>query len=224
MHISTWVGEQVVDAPAQLPQQRTASPDVAPADDLATLCHDLHQCVTAGLMLTQLPQGRELDDETRHRLDLLHATLTHAGELLQHATAPREPERCVLDVSRLVEDCVRVPRFRGKVRVARQEQEPLLVAGDPMLLHRAVDNMIDNATRAAGDDGDIVVRLGAQDDTVWIAVEDNGPGFGRIGHGTGRGLSVVYEAARACDGRLEIASGPGPGTSVRVILPRHVAD
>lgn len=222
MYRSTWIDEPVLDAPAQFPQQRTSADDASP-DDLATLCHDLHQCVTAGLMLTQLPHARDLDDETRRRLDLLRATLIHAGELLDHARTPRRPERSVVDVSRLVEDCVRVPRFHGRVRVEHQSEEQLLVAGDPLLLRRALDNMIDNATRAAGDDGDIVVWLGAYADSVWIAVDDDGPGFGRIGYGTGRGLSVVSEAARACDGRLEIASGPGPGTSVRVILPRHVA-
>lgn len=222
MQRATWVGEQVLDAPAQFPEQRMSG-DSAPPDELATLCHDLRQCVTAGLLLTQLPKGRQLDEETRRRLDLLHQTLTHAGELLERATAHRRPERWVLDVSQLVEDCVRVARFSCRVRVEHQAQEPLLVAGDPLLLHRAVDNMIDNATRAAGDDGDIVVWLGARGDSVWIAVDDDGPGFGRIGHGTGQGLSVVSDAARACDGRLEIASGPGPGTSVRVILPRHTA-
>lgn len=222
MQRATWVGDRIPDARTQFPEQRESG-DNAPADELATLCHDLRQCVTAGLLLTQLPKGRELDDETRRRLDLIHQTLSHAGELLERATEQHKPERWVLDVSQLVEDCVRVARFSRRVRVEQPVQEPLLVAGDPLLLHRAIDNMIDNATRAAGDDGDIVVWLGARGDSVWIEVDDDGPGFGRIGHGTGQGLSVVSDAARACDGRLEIASGPGPGTSVRVILPRHTS-
>ena len=54
-----------------------------------------------------------------------------------------------------------------------------------------------------------------------VEVSDDGPGFGRIEHGTGQGLSVISSAVRACDGRLEITSGPGPGTAVRVTLPRH---
>ncbi|GAB2755105.1 hypothetical protein GCM10027273_37360 [Nocardioides pakistanensis] len=211
------------DDMGHVPEQRSGDNEQA-ADELSTLCHDLRQCVTAGLLLTQMPKNRDLDEETRRRLELLHQTLTHAGELLERATVHVKPQHWVLDVSQLVEDCVRVAGFSHRVRVELQVQDAPLVSGDPLLLHRAVDNMIDNAVRAAGDDGDIVVWLGATRDTVWIEVDDNGPGFGRIGHGTGQGLSVVSAAARACEGRLEIASGPGPGTSVRVILPRHNPD
>jgi len=70
-----------------------------------------------------------------------------------------------------------------------------------------------------------VIRVGTAGDEAWIQVTDDGPGFGRIEHGTGQGLAVITSAVRACHGRLEITSGPGPGTAVRVTFPRqHHAD
>jgi signal transduction histidine kinase len=203
---------------AYVPEQRR--PSERP-DDLATLCHDLRQCVTAGLLLTQLPKENPLDSETRRRFELIKQTLTHAGELLERATLEVSPKQWVLDLTELVEECAGVAEFSHKIRIEREATEPALVSGDPLLLHRAIDNMLDNAGRAAGDSGDIVVRVGAAGDRAWVEVADDGPGFGRIEHGTGQGLSVISSAVRACDGKLEITSGPGPGTAVRVTLPRH---
>ncbi|HET7533850.1 MAG TPA: HAMP domain-containing sensor histidine kinase [Nocardioidaceae bacterium] len=202
-----------------VPEQR--QPSESSPDEMATLCHDLRQCVTAGLLLTQLPKDNVLDAETKRRLELIHQTLTHAGELLERATVESAPKHWVLDLTELVGDCVRVAEFSHKVRLENEVSEPALVCGDPLLLHRAIDNMIDNAGRAAGESGDIVIRVGGAGDEAWIEVTDDGPGFGRIEHGTGQGLSVITSAVRACDGRLEITSGPGPGTAVRVTFPRQ---
>jgi signal transduction histidine kinase len=200
-----------------VPEQR--QPSESNVDELATLCHDLRQCVTAGLLLTQLPKDNVLDNETKRRFELIQLTLTHAGELLERATVEEAPKHWVLDLADLVEECTRVAEFSHKVRLEVELSEPAMVCGDPLLLHRAIDNMIDNAGRAAGESGDIVIRVGAAGDKAWIEVADDGPGFGRIQHGTGQGLSVITSAVRACDGRLEITSGPGPGTAVRVTLP-----
>jgi len=205
-----------------VPEQRQPSKSSA-ADELATLCHDLRQCVTAGLLLTQLPKDNVLDTETKRRLELIHQTLTHAGELLERATVESAPKHWVVDLTELVAECVRVAEFSHKVRLENEVSEPALVCGDPLLLHRAIDNMIDNAGRAAGESGDVLIRVGAAGDEAWIEVADDGPGFGRIEHGTGQGLSVITSAVRACGGRLEITSGPGPGTAVRVTFPRQLS-
>jgi signal transduction histidine kinase len=201
-----------------VPRQRRHHEDLT--EEVAALCHDLRQCVTAGLLLTELPSESHLDTETRRRFDLIHQTLTHAGALLEQVTVDERPQHWLLDLTDLAEQCADVAEFRHKVRVVNETADPAIVSGDPLLLHRAIDNMIDNAGRAAGAYGDVVVRVGAADDEAWVEVSDDGPGFGRIEHGTGQGLSVVSAAAHDCDGRLEIKSGPGPGTSVRVTLPR----
>ena len=202
-----------------VPRQRRHSEELS--EEIAALCHDLRQCVTAGLLLTELPSENHLDRETRRRFDLLHQTLSHAGALLEHVAVDDAPEHWLLDLSDLAEQCADVAEYRHKVRVVNEAVDPPIVLADPLLLHRAVDNMIDNAGRAAGQFGDIVVRIGTAGDEAWLEVADDGPGFGRIEHGTGQGLAVISTAVRDSDGRLEITSGPGPGTAVRVTLPRR---
>jgi signal transduction histidine kinase len=79
--------------------------------------------------------------------------------------------------------------------------------------------VLDNATRAAGGAGHIWVALRTGHDVAMLEVTDDGPGFARIPSVSGHGMAIVYEAMRACQGRLEIASGPGPGTTVRMLIP-----
>ena len=214
----TLVGRKMAYVP--VPQQRRPHGE-ADAKDYATLFHDLRQCVTAGLLLSQLPTDSMLDNETQRRFGLLQQTLSHAGELLESAAAEEHRHEWVVDLGELVEQCAAVAEFSHKIRIDNELVGPAVVVGDPILLHRAIDNMIDNAGRAAGASGHVLIRVGAAGDHVWFEVSDDGPGFGKIEHGTGQGLAVITTAVRACDGRLEISSGPGPGTTVRVSLPRQ---
>lgn len=216
----TLVGRKMAYVP--VPQQRRPHEE---ANDYATLFHDLRQCVTAGLLLSQLPTDSMLDNETQRRFGLLKQTLSHAGEILESAAVEKRRQEWVVNLGDVMDDCATVAEFSHKIRVDNELTEPAIVVGDPILLHRAIDNMIDNAGRAAGNSGHILIRVGSSDNHAWIEVSDDGPGFGKIEHGTGQGLAVITSAVRACDGRLEISSGPGPGTTVRVTLPRrHDAD
>lgn len=202
-----------------VPRQRHHKEDLP--EEIAALCHDLRQCVTAGLLLTELPSENHLDRETRRRFDLIHQTLSHAGALLEQATVEEAPQHWLVDLAELTEQCADVAEFRHKIRLLNEVGPPAVVSADPILLQRAIDNMVDNAGRAAGDHGAVVIRVGTTPKEAWVEVADDGPGFGRIEHGTGQGLSVISTAVQDCGGRLEITSGPGPGTAVRVTLPRE---
>lgn len=202
-------------------QPRDVSPPADP-EDLATLCHDLRQSVTAALLLAHLPDPG-LDQELRRRIALIHESLTHANRLLERVTdaaTTTEDEETVVDLQVLLGQCVGPAQACGDLRVELLTTESAFVRANPLLLRRALANLIDNALRAAGAEGEVTVWLGTGAQSAWVDVVDDGPGFGRIEHGTGRGMSVVSAAIRACSGRLEITSGPGPGTSVRITLPR----
>jgi signal transduction histidine kinase/CheY-like chemotaxis protein len=107
----------------------------------------------------------------------------------------------------------------------------------------AILNLAVNAKDAMPHGGRICItaanRPGALDgaDAVEIAVEDEGVGMSaeqvekafepffttkEVGRGTGLGLSQVYGFAQSAGGRVTIASEPGKGTTITLLLPRSL--
>lgn len=199
---------------------RPRQPAENEVEELRALCHDLRQYVSAALLLATPTEQQPLEVSAVQRLQIIQRALSEASTLLDSATRDVPVRHETLDLAVLVQDCVTLVEVNGNVRFVSEALEMPLVSGDPHLLRRAVNNLVDNAFRAAGDHGEVVVRVGSGSEDAWVEVSDDGPGFGRIPHGTGRGLAVVSQAARGHGGRLEILSGRERGTLVRLELPR----
>jgi signal transduction histidine kinase len=128
----------------------------------------------------------------------------------------------------------------------RVEFDPLEGAGlvaraDPHSLHVILDNLTDNALKYGGDRPCIQVRLVAEEKRIQLRFCDRGQGFdphlaanvfeaykrlrhelpeGR--HGTGLGLYISRELARAMGGELVAESeGPGRGACFTLFLERE---
>jgi signal transduction histidine kinase len=110
------------------------------------------------------------------------------------------------------------------------------VAGDPVLLAQAVNNLIDNALKFVGERGAIGVAVARRGDgAVTITVADNGPGISEaqrpqvVGRfvrgdtsrgtpGVGLGLSIVDAVARLHGGALRLGDNH-PGLRAQMLLP-----
>jgi C4-dicarboxylate-specific signal transduction histidine kinase len=99
---------------------------------------------------------------------------------------------------------------------------PVAVAVDPRDLRRAVGNVLDNATRAAGPQGRVVVRTRRTGVRFVIEVEDSGPGFGRVPPQNSHGLRVTRRVLDGCGGVLEVGNGRSGGALVRLKLPMAI--
>jgi signal transduction histidine kinase len=190
--------------------------------ELVRFCHDLRQYVAAGLLLSKMPEDEDLDPDLRKRLGLIHQQFVHAADLIATAAGAFTPRTWQLDLSPLVEECVQVVQLTRPVSMQVDVSNHPMAYGDPVLIRRALVNVLDNASRAVGKEGVVTVSVGDDDTTAWVEVVDNGRGFGQIEAGSGHGLSIVDAAVRASRGRLEISSGPGPGTQVRMVLPTQL--
>jgi signal transduction histidine kinase len=190
-------------------------------DEQATreLCHDLRQYVSAGLLLAQMPGDELLDSGVRERLETISQLFRHISDLVGARDDGGIHRELVTDLVELVDDCVRVVRLTREVAVVTELAGDAKVYGDPVMLRRAVANVLDNASRAAGTGGSVHVRVSQESDVSSVEICDDGLGFGHIPSVNGHGLSIVDTALRACQGRLEISSGPGPGTTVRMSIP-----
>jgi two-component system sensor histidine kinase TctE len=112
---------------------------------------------------------------------------------------------------------------------------PALARAEPVLLAEALKNLIDNALAYAGTGAVVTVEVARSDDTVVLAVEDDGPGIpaaaraqlsarfarGASGQaGLGLGLPIVAEIAALFGGQLHLVQGPqGRGLRAELCLP-----
>jgi signal transduction histidine kinase len=115
----------------------------------------------------------------------------------------------------------------------------------PSQINQVILNVVVNGAQAiSGARGRITIRTGCAGERVWIEISDNGSGIPKaiqsrifdpffttkpIGSGTGLGLSLSYGIIQKHQGRIDVRSEPGVGTTFRIELPikqdhdRHVA-
>ncbi len=118
------------------------------------------------------------------------------------------------------------------------EAEPTLVMGSPSYLALACRNLLENAVRHTADDGEIRIAIGAAHGEATVVVTDNGTGIpsdelpriferfyrvdaarSRATGGTGLGLAIVKHVADLHDGRIEVESRLGRGSTFRLRIP-----
>ena len=105
----------------------------------------------------------------------------------------------------------------------------------PFQLNQVFMNLLVNAAHAIVDRGSITIRTGQDDSQVWVEIQDTGHGIKpenlprifdpffttkSVGQGTGLGLSIAYGIVKKHEGKIEVQSALGVGTTFKVLLPR----
>ena len=110
------------------------------------------------------------------------------------------------------------------------------VLADPEALRRVVSNLISNAVKHTPPENEILVSVAQVAREAVLRVADEGAGIpegalphvferfyraesSRAGEGTGLGLAIVCETVEALEGRIEVRSVPGEGSTFTVSLP-----
>ena len=174
----------------------------AEAARLVTLIDDI-------IRLSQLDEGDAMPTEA---VDLL-AVSQEAAENLHDAAAARDVTLSVMG-------------------------QPVVMPGVRRLIYEIVYNLCDNAIKYNVDGGRVDIAVASGTDGSSITVADTGIGIapehqGRVferfyrvdkshskaSGGTGLGLSIVKHAVQYHPGRIELASTPGAGTTIRVVFP-----
>jgi PAS domain S-box-containing protein len=118
-----------------------------------------------------------------------------------------------------------------KTKLARQLTSTPV---DATQLQQVLVNLAKNAAQAMTTGGTLTLQTGENGDGVWVSVTDTGGGIpqeqiNRIFEpfyttkkkGSGLGLMIVQRIVRAHNGRIELESNVGKGTTFRVWLPLH---
>jgi signal transduction histidine kinase len=111
--------------------------------------------------------------------------------------------------------------------------KPVIVSdGDRVL--QIISNLLSNAFRWTPDGGRIELELSATDGSVYVAIDDSGPGipavererifrpfWSRDGGGTGLGLAIARELAAALGGQIRQETSSERGSRFELVLPVH---
>ncbi len=127
------------------------------------------------------------------------------------------------------------PRAERRSASLELSAEPLPVATwDGDAVKGALVNLVENAIHHGREGGRVLVRAKADALAVSVSVSDDGPGiarqqrrtiFGRFvrgrteASGTGLGLYLVEQVARAHGGRVDLETEEGRGSTFTLVLP-----
>jgi two-component system phosphate regulon sensor histidine kinase PhoR len=217
-------------------------------DFVAAVSHELRTPIASVRMLAELLEENRVEDGERdevHRALAAEArrlggTVDRLLGFARMESGKRAVLRERLAVAPVVESSIAVFEARHPEHPVVRELDPSIEASiDPAEIRLAVDNLLANAHKYAPDGAPYVVRLSDDGREIDISVEDHGPGIARRDHarifepferaddrlseateGTGIGLSLVRNVARAHGGDARVDSEPGRGARFHLTLAR----
>jgi two-component system phosphate regulon sensor histidine kinase PhoR len=160
-----------------------------------------------------------------------------------------QPEALVLNamvdlrtvVSASVKGLVPLADDKGIILEFSEPDGELEILSDAEFIDQAITNVLDNAIKYTAAGGRVTVSLQSIDSEAVISVQDTGIGiapqdkeriferFYRVDKarsrelgGTGLGLAIVRHIVLVHQGRIEVDSQPGQGTTFRIFLPVNV--
>jgi len=203
---------------------------------LAAVSHDLRTPLTRmKLELELLAAGcplqpgdlDELRTDVEEMVNVVEGYLAFARGEGQEAVVPTELGPLLQEVAERAST--------AQTRVEVELESPIALPLRPTAIRRCLANLVNNAVRYASWVG---VRVAAQGDHVWIAVDDNGPGipedqreavfkaFYRLESsrnpttgGVGLGLTIARDIVLGHGGDIELTDAPEGGLRVLVRLP-----
>ncbi len=208
---------------------------------LQLLSHDMRSPQASIITLVEQARGAALDSEMSARIvRYARRTLALADNFVQLAriaATPFAPEPVSLAdlLAEAVDEAWVQARQRG-VRIALEaDADAPLVSGEPVMLRRALTNLIDNAVSFSPAGGTVTCTLVLAEGQAECRIADRGEGIAperlptlferfssRLGAGrpsAGLGLAFVKATAERHGGSIACESVPGAGATFTLALP-----
>jgi len=177
-----------------------------------------------------------IQSETRRIQELVDRMLELTELEAQRALASRSPVTLGVVVRTILESMEPVLAKKG-LRVDVDVAESITVPGDPLLIHLAVSNLMQNAIDFSPKNARIAVTCMHRGETIELCIEDEGPGIPEFARSrvfekffslerpetgkksTGLGLNFAKEVAVLHGGSVDVNNLPERGLRARLVLP-----
>jgi PAS domain S-box-containing protein len=216
----------------------------------ATIAHEIHNPLDSVSNLLYLLQHEPTDEESKQFLQMAQRELARVTQISRAMLSLyRESKAPVaVNLKEMLDDLLLLMQHRFQllgVTVSADLPSEIAIEGFPAELRQVFTNLIGNAAEAAGQGGNVTVRITSQpaqaasspalEAGAIVEITDNGPGippenrehlfqpfFTTKGeHGTGLGLWVSQGIIHKHAGSIDLISrtdGPAHGTTARVFL------
>ncbi|MEW6117664.1 MAG: ATP-binding protein [Nitrospirota bacterium] len=208
---------------------------------LANVAHELRTPLGAmkseieGMIDGLSPMGKESLMSMNAELDRLKSILEGIEDLFEAEASrlslkPRDIELKPF-LQNIVERFTILFNEKG-IRLDFQCSESMVIYADPDRLSQIVINLLSNALKATERGGQVLIKADKKDAEVFIKVTDTGVGikeedlpliferfYKKTAEGLGLGLSIVKELVEAHNGRIEVKSEFGKGSTFTVYFP-----
>jgi signal transduction histidine kinase len=208
-----------------------------------SLAHDLRSPLTAirgklEMSLSTVTDGEQTEPivSAIDELDRLTDFLNKSLDVAEAKADALRLTRSAIDLSELLRvmiDLYEPSMSENGLQVKLLSRGPVEIFADAALLHRMVANLLDNELKHLPPACTLTIELRGEDDTAWLVLEDDGPGFdhevlshlferrvkGRDSNGHGLGLAFVDAVARAHGGTVSASNRQSGGAQITVALP-----
>ena len=127
------------------------------------------------------------------------------------------------------------PQIKHRIDIIKEFHVNTQVECNPGQINQVFLNLLSNAAQSIADKGTITIKTTEDKNFIYIEFSDSGTGIPQeilskifdpffttkdVGQGTGLGLSISYSIIKDHNGRIEVKSKVGAGSTFTVVLPK----
>ena len=228
--------------------QKLAEQDLTRREFLTNVAHELRTpLMAANGYLQILKKGVLTGDSLNEAIGTVSRNVEHIVTLVNDILFLQEielvlPDFQPVDMPKIASTVAakyakKAEERRVRLKVKNERGIPQ-VAGDPKSLERALTALVDNAIKFSPQGGDVEISFTTRGQNLLVSVEDHGIGithearaniFDRFYHleknddelfgGLGIGLSITRQVIEQHQGKLDVESKPGKGSTFTLSIP-----
>jgi len=151
---------------------------------------------------------------------------------LQDYARDIHPEVSIVNPILVMDEILKNISIPDNIQVIKRIDSDFLISGDPFLLTRVLENLINNAIQAMEKGGILTLKISRVKENVCIMISDTGVGippeslskifeplYTTKPKGTGLGLAVTKRLVEAHGGTITLVNTSSEGTTFEVTLP-----